>query len=161
MGASHNFHLRDGFFTADDHHGSHVADLCTVTDRDYRLDDCSGAVALGRERNAMTKKISRQQVYTLLVEVGRNADDGLPAEATGAALMCYASGVDEAEAVRETVAILKQADLAPLDVSGYGTLDERLSEGHEIPDEEIALMERALAENSVIVAQMTPFFDKV
>ncbi|WP_375254623.1 hypothetical protein [Yoonia sp.] len=109
----------------------------------------------------MTKKESRQQVYTLLVEVGRNAGDGLPKEATGAALMCYASGVDEAEAVRETVAILKQADLAPLDVSGYGTLDERLAEGHDIPKDEIYLMERALAENSVIVAQMTPFFDKI
>ncbi|WP_296430999.1 hypothetical protein [Yoonia sp.] len=109
----------------------------------------------------MTKKESRQQVYTLLVEVGRNAGDGLPAEATGAALMCYASGIDEAEAVRETVAILKQADLAPLDVSGYGTLDERIAEGHDIPEEEIELMDRALAENSVIVAQMTPFFDKV
>ena len=109
----------------------------------------------------MTKKESRQKVYTLLVEVGRNAGDGLPDEATGAALMCYASGVDEAEAVRETVAILKQADLAPLDVSGYGTLDERLAEGHDISKEEQALMDRALEENSVIVAQMTPFFDKV
>jgi hypothetical protein len=109
----------------------------------------------------MSKKESRQQVYTLLVEVGRNTGDGLPDEATGAALMCYASGVDEAEAVRETVAILKQADLAPLDVSGYGTLDERLAEGHDISDDEKALMARALEENSVIVAQMTPFFDKV
>ena len=108
----------------------------------------------------MTKKESRQQIYTLLVEVGRNTGDGLPDEATGAALMCYASGVDEAEAVRETVAILKQADLAPLDVSGYGTLDERLAEGHDISDDEKALMARALEENSVIVAQMTPFFDK-
>ena len=44
-----------------------------------------------------------------------------PKAATGAGLMCYASGVDEAEAVRETVAILKQADMAPLDVTGYGT----------------------------------------
>jgi len=109
----------------------------------------------------MSKKESRQQVYTLLVEVGRNAGDGLPDEATSAALMCYASGVDEAEAVRETVAILKQADLAPLDVSGYGTLEERLAEGHEIGDDEKELMARALEENSVIVAQMTPFFDKV
>lgn len=100
-----------------------------------------------------------QQVFTLLVEVGRNPGDGLPKGATGGALMCYASGIDEAEAVRETVAILKQADLAPLDVSGYGTLDERLAEGHDIPDEERALMDRALAENSVIVAQMTPFFE--
>ncbi len=109
----------------------------------------------------MTKKESRQQVYTLLVEVGRNTGDGLPSEATGAALMCFASGVDEAEAVRETVAILKQADLAPLDVSGYGTLEERLAEGHDISDDERGLMARALEENSVIVAQMTPFFDKV
>jgi len=101
-----------------------------------------------------------QQVYTLLVEVGRKDGDGLPDGSTGAALMCYASGVDEAEAVRETVAILKQADLAPLDVSGYGTLDERLAEGHDISDEERGLMARALEENSVIVAQMTPFFDE-
>lgn len=105
------------------------------------------------------KKVSRQQVYTLLVEIGRNTDDGLPEGATGGALMCYASGVDEAEAVRETVAILKQADLAPLDVSGYGTLDERLAEGHDISDEERGLMQRALDENSVIIAQMTPFFE--
>ena len=105
------------------------------------------------------KKPSRHHVYTLLVEVGRKRGDGLPEGATGAALMCYASGVDEAEAVRETVAILKQADMAPLDVSGYGTLQERLAEGHEIDDDEQALMARALAENSVIVAQMTPFFE--
>jgi len=96
----------------------------------------------------------------LLVEVGRSEDDGMPKGATGAALMCYASGIDEAEAVRETVAILKQADLSPLDVSGYGTLDERLAEGHEISDDEKELMQRALDENSVIVAQMTPFFDE-
>ena len=59
-----------------------------------------------------------QQVYTLLVEVGRKAGDGLPKGATGAALICYAAGKDQAEAVRETVAILKQADLAPLEVQG-------------------------------------------
>lgn len=101
-----------------------------------------------------------QQVYTLLIEVGRKTGDGLPDGATGAALICYASGVDEAEAVRETVAILKQADLAPLDVTGYGTLQERLDQGHEIGDEERALMQRALDENSVIIAQMQPFFDQ-
>ncbi len=100
-----------------------------------------------------------QLVFTLLVEVGRSKEDGLPKDATGAALMCYASGVDEDEAVRETVAILKQAGMAPLDVSGYGTLAERLADGHDISEEEQDLMARALAENSVIVAQMTPFFD--
>ena len=67
----------------------------------------------------------RQQVFTLLVEIGRKAGDGLPEAATGAALVVYASGIDEDEAVRETVAVLKQADTAPLDVTGYGTAEER------------------------------------
>ena len=101
-----------------------------------------------------------QQVFTLLVEVGRKSDDGLPDNATGGALLCYASGVDEAEAVRETVAVLKEAGLAPLDVSGYGTLEERLEEGHDIDEDERALMDRALADNAVVVSQMTPFYDK-
>lgn len=126
------------------------------------------AIALGRNSasqkgQAMSAKEKKekkpQQVYTLLVEVGRKDGDGLPEGADGAALMCYASGVDEAEAVRETVAILKQADMAPLDVTGYGTLEERIEQGHEIGEEERELMQRALDENSVIVAQMTPFFD--
>ncbi|HMQ39756.1 MAG TPA: hypothetical protein PKC09_00660 [Paracoccus sp. (in: a-proteobacteria)] len=101
-----------------------------------------------------------QQVYTLLVQVGRSADDGLPKGATGAGLLCYASGKDEAEAVRETVAILKQAGMAPLDVTGYGTLAEREAEGAEIGEEDRELMARALDENAVIIAQMEPFFDE-
>jgi len=108
----------------------------------------------------MTLKPKRpQQVFTLLVEVGRSADDGMPKGATGAALMIYAAGVDEQEAVNETVNVLKTAGLNPLDVSGYGALDERLADGHDIDDDERALMDRALSENAVIVAQMTPFFD--
>ena len=99
-----------------------------------------------------------QQIYTLVVQIGRKSGDGLPEGATGAGLVCYASGVDEAEAVRETVAVLKQADLAPLDVTGYGSRADREAEGEEIPAEEAALMDRALAENAVIVAQMEPFF---
>ena len=105
------------------------------------------------------KKAKTQQVYTLVVQVGRKSGDGLPEDATGAGLICYASGVDEAEAVRETVAILKQADRAPLDVTGHGTLAERRKAGDEIDAEEEALMRRALDENSVIVAQMQPFYD--
>ncbi|XDA98296.1 hypothetical protein AB1M95_19755 [Sulfitobacter sp. LCG007] len=101
---------------------------------------------------------SRQQVFTLLVQVGRHTGDGLPDKATGAGLIIFASGIDEAEAVRETVAILKQADMAPLDVTGYGTLAEREAEGQEIGPDERALMQRALDENSVIVAQMEPFY---
>lgn len=105
------------------------------------------------------KKPSRQQVYTLVVQIGRKEGDGLPHKATGAALMCFASGIDEAEAVRETVAILKQADTAPLDVTGYGTVSEREAEGHDIDQDERQLMQRALDENAVIIAQVTPFFD--
>ena len=101
----------------------------------------------------------RQDVYTLVIEVGRKAGDGLPRNATGAALLCYASGIDEAEAVREAVAVLKQADLAPLDVSGYGTRTDREAAGEAIAPEDAELMQRALAENAVIVVQMTPFFD--
>ncbi len=100
------------------------------------------------------------EVYTLLVELGRRPGDGLPEGATGAALMCYASGRDEAEAVRETVAVLKRAEMAPLDVSSYGSLAERLAEGHDIAPEERALMARAAAEDAVIVAQATPFYDE-
>lgn len=107
----------------------------------------------------MAKEKRQHQVYTLLVEVGRKDGDGLPGNATGAALMCYASGVDEAEAVRETVALLKQAELAPLDVTGYGSLDERLEDGHDISGDERELMQRALDENSVVVAQTTAFYD--
>ena len=94
-------------------------------------------------------------VFTLLVEVGRRAGDGLPDGASGAALMCYASGVDEAEAVRETVAVLKSAEMNVLEVTGYGTLEEREADGHDIDAEERALMERARVENAVIVAQTT------
>lgn len=101
-----------------------------------------------------------QQVYTLLVELGRQPGDSLPKGATGAGLLIYATGVDEDEAVRETVAVLKQADLNPLEVTSYGTLDERLAAGDEIPQEERDLMARALAENSVIVAQKTWFTEE-
>lgn len=102
--------------------------------------------------------MAEQNVYTLLVEVARKDDDGLPEDATGAALVCYASGVSEDEAVRETVAILKQAGLNPIEVTGHGTIEERLAEGHEIPEEERALMQRAQDENAVIVAQMEAFY---
>lgn len=97
-------------------------------------------------------------VYTLLVEVGRKAGDGLPKGATGAGLLCYASGRDEAEAVRETVATLKQAGLAPLDVTSHGSLEERLAEEHDVPEEERALMDRAAAEDAVVVAQIETVF---
>lgn len=99
------------------------------------------------------------QVHTLLVQLGRKPGDGLPDWATGAGMLVYAAGQDEAEAVRETVALLTTAGMNPLEVIGHGTLEERLADGETVPDEERALMDRALAENAVVVAQVTPFDD--
>lgn len=98
-------------------------------------------------------------VFTLLVQVGRQEGDGLPDDATGAAMLCYASGKTEKNAVDETVAVLKQADLAPLEVESYGSLSERRADGQEIAPDEAELMERALRENAVVVAQVTTFSD--
>lgn len=102
--------------------------------------------------------MAQDKVYTLLVELGRKDGDGLPDDATGGAMLIYAAGADEAMAVRDTVAILKDAGLNPIEVTGHGSLDERLAEGHDIPEEEYALMQRALDENAVIVAQSEPLF---
>ena len=105
------------------------------------------------------KKTGKKSVYTLLIEVGRCKEDGLPKNSTGAALMCYSSGINEEEAVREATVIVKKAGLAPLNVTGYGDLDERLSEGHDISEEERLLIKRALDENAVIISQTTAFYD--
>jgi hypothetical protein len=96
-------------------------------------------------------------VFTLMVEVGRRDGDGLPNGATGAGLLCYATGVDEAEAVRETVALIRTSGLNPLEVSGLGSLAEREAAGEEIDPEERALMQRAIDDNAVVVAQVTTF----
>ena len=101
---------------------------------------------------------SDPQVYTLLVQIGRSPDDSLPDGAEGAALVCYCAARAEDEAVRETVQILKLAGLSPLDVTGYGTISEREAEGHDIAPEERELMDRALADDAVIVAEVTPLF---
>ncbi len=98
--------------------------------------------------------MAEAEVYTLLVQVGRAAGDGLPEGATGAALLCYAAGRTEKNAVDETVAVLRQADLAPLEVEALGTGAEREAAGEVIGDEDRALMQRALSENAVIVAQV-------
>jgi hypothetical protein len=68
------------------------------------------------------KTAKPETVYILLVETGRIEGDGLPDGATGAALICYASGRSEKHAVDETVKVLREAGMAPLDVSSYGTV---------------------------------------
>ncbi|MEM8792391.1 MAG: hypothetical protein AAGE80_12300 [Pseudomonadota bacterium] len=107
----------------------------------------------------MTENGKPRPVYTLLVQVGRKEGDGLPDGATGAGLLCYAAGVDEAEAVNETVAVLREAGMAPLEVEGLGTAEERAADGHVIEPDEQALIDRALTDNAVIVAQTTLFDD--
>jgi hypothetical protein len=95
---------------------------------------------------------SPDTVYILLVQTGRAGGDGLPAGAAGAALICYAAGRDERNAVDETVKVLREAGMAPLEVQSYGTReDPEIALG---PDE-LALMDRALAENAVVVANVT------
>lgn len=101
---------------------------------------------------------NHRAIYTLEVNLGRSKKDGLPKKATGATLICYSTGVDEEEAVREAVATLRHSNMAPLNVIGYGSIQERLSNGHEIDPEEKQLMERAVHENSVIVADVMPIF---
>ncbi|HUF57207.1 MAG TPA: hypothetical protein VMM55_11680 [Thermohalobaculum sp.] len=99
-----------------------------------------------------------EEVFILLVEVGRREGDGLPDDATGAAFLCYAAGRDEKNAVDETVAVLRQAGLSPLEVESYGTGSD--PDGIEIGEEERALIARARAENAVIVASVEHFTEE-
>ena len=99
------------------------------------------------------------EVYTLLVEVGRAEGDGLPDGTTGAAMLCYSSGKTEKNAVDETVNVLRQAGLAPLEVDVYGTRAEREADGETLSEDELDLMGQALDQNAVIVAQVTTFED--
>ncbi|MEM7317995.1 MAG: hypothetical protein AAF408_03130 [Pseudomonadota bacterium] len=100
-----------------------------------------------------------EDVYTLMVQVGRSDGDGLPEGTTGAALLCYAAGRDEKAAVDSTVQVLRQADMAPLEVESYGARSERLAAGEEIQPEDAALMDRALTDNAVLVVSVTTFDD--
>lgn len=83
----------------------------------------------------------------------------MPEGTTGAAMLCYSAGRDEKNAVDEAVQVLRQAGLSPIEVESYGARAERLAAGETISDENGALMDRALAENAVIVAEVTTFDD--
>ena len=100
----------------------------------------------------------QRAIFTLEVTLGRSKNDGLPRNSIGAILICYSTGIDEEEAVREAVATLKRSNMSPLNVVGYGSIEERLKNGHEIDLEENKIMLRALNENSVIVADVMPLF---
>lgn len=98
------------------------------------------------------------EVYTLLVQVGRSEDDGLPEGTTGAALLCYAAGRDEKNAVDETVNVLRQADMSVLEVESLGSRAER-EQDEDLDPAETELMDRASTDNAVVVAQVTTFDD--
>ncbi|MEO1459554.1 MAG: hypothetical protein AAFV49_18595 [Pseudomonadota bacterium] len=100
---------------------------------------------------------AERPVFILMVEVGRAAEDGLPEGATGAALVCYTAARDEKAAVDETVAVLRDAGLAPLEVESWGTRDA--PEGPVDTEADAELLDRAAAENAVIVAHLTIFSD--
>lgn len=106
----------------------------------------------------MSRKSGNIEVHMLLVAVGRRKDDGLPDGAIGASILCFASGRSEDEAVRETVAVLKTAGLAPIEVEAHGTADELLESGQVTGLEERALMQRALDEEAVVVIEVVPEF---
>jgi len=96
------------------------------------------------------------EVWILLVETTRAEDDGLPEGASGAALLCLTPAKTEQEAVDETVRVLREAGMAPIEVTSYGTVSE--SEV-ELDDEQRALAERALMEDAVVVAGVEVFRD--
>lgn len=97
-------------------------------------------------------------VYLLLVEVGRTEADGLPPSCDGAGVLCYASAGSETQAVHDTVEVLRQADMSPLEVTCHESRSERLEAGEVIGEDEMALMQQAEDENAVVVVQVTPFY---
>ena len=109
-------------------------------------------------KKIIDKNRKQRAIFTLEVSLGRSKNDGLPINSIGATLICYSTGIDEEEAVREAVATLKRSNMSPLNVVGYGSIEERLKNGHEIDLEEKKIMLRALNENSVIVADVMPLF---
>ena len=98
------------------------------------------------------------RVFTLVVQVGRKAGDGLPEGATGAGLLCYAPARDEPAAVRDAVDLLKKSGFAVLEVEGLGCVEDRRAAGLAPEPEELELMARAAADQALVLAQVTPFF---
>ena len=109
-------------------------------------------------KKIIDKNRKQRAIFTLEVSLGRSKNDDLPRNSIGATLICYSTGIDEEEAVREAVATLKRSNMSPLNVVGYGSIEERSKNGHEIDLEENKIMLRALNENSVIVADVMPVF---
>ncbi len=101
-----------------------------------------------------------KEVFTLMVELGRIAGDDFPEKSTGGAMVIFAPSTEEAIAVRETVQLLREAGLNPLEVTNYGTVNERRDEGYEFSSDEEELVEEALREDAMIIIEKQVFYDE-
>ena len=99
-----------------------------------------------------------KQVYVLVVNCGRVAGDGLPAESTGVAMLILAPAAEEKLAVSDTVRLLKDAGLSPLEVDVQGTTDEMEADGNAFSEEQKSLIAEALSENNTIILDKTVLF---
>ena len=91
----------------------------------------------------MTKKdkpLTHGEVFNLLVQVMRVKDDGLAPTSSAAKILCFTAAQTEEGTVRETVRLLKQANMNPFDVTGYVTTVERASYGKLLSDQEKGLV---------------------
>lgn len=95
-----------------------------------------------------------------MVELGRLAGDDFPEKATGGAMIIFTPSTEEEVAVRETVQLLRDAGLNPLEVTNYGTLKERRDEGYVFSDEEEELAAEALREGAMIIIEKQVFYDE-
>ena len=59
-----------------------------------------------------------EEVFTLLVQVGCTKNDGLPRRSLGAGILCFTAAQTEEKDAHETVKLLEQAYMNPLDVTG-------------------------------------------
>ena len=90
---------------------------------------------------------NKQIIFTLVAEVGRSKGDGSTQKMHLEPPLCVMRVASmKLKAVRETIAVLKISGMAPLNVSGYGSIKERIDEGHDIDDHEYDLMEKAMKE---------------
>jgi len=80
--------------------------------------------------------------------------------ATGAAMLLFTPALEEEAAVRETVQLLREAGLNPLEVTNYGSIDERREEGYEFSDDELELAQEALEEGASVIIEKTVFYDE-
>ncbi len=92
------------------------------------------------------------------MEVTKQAGDDLPKGASGAAFMIFAPAEDEEEAVRAATKLFKEAGLSPLEVTSYGTIEQRIAEGFEFSSEELQLADEAVSQDAIIILDKQVFF---